>query len=64
MTWKGVIIEESLEDRGILALVRILDKRASFLEEEEQKGKMHLVSIEVEDKNRGKMNEAGKNPLG
>jgi len=35
MTWKGVIIEESLEDTGLLEKANIVSTRTSFLEEEE-----------------------------
>ena len=49
MTWKGVIIGESLDDKEILKLVKIVSTRKSFLEAEKKKGRMKLHSIEVSD---------------
>ncbi len=49
MTWQGVIIEESLEDKTLLDMTRIVGTRETFLEEEENKGIMHLHSIEIEN---------------
>lgn len=49
MTWKGVIIEESLDDKEILKLVKIINTRKSFLEAEKKKGTMKFYSIEVTD---------------
>ncbi len=49
MAWKGVIIEESLDDKEILKLVKIVSTRKSFLEAEKKKGKMKFHNIEVND---------------
>ena len=49
MTWKGVIIEESLEDKEILKLFRIVGTRESYLESEEYKGTLKFHNIEVDD---------------
>lgn len=49
MVWKGVIIEESLENRNILNLVRIINTRETSLEKEDEKGILHFHRIELED---------------
>lgn len=50
MVWKGVIIEESLEDRGILNLVKTVRKRKDTLTGEEEKGIIHLHYFELDDR--------------
>jgi len=47
--WKGVIIEESLTDKLLLALVRVVQSKKTALEEEEEKGVFTLHSIELDD---------------
>ena len=49
MVWKGVIIEESLEDKSLLNLARIVKTDTSTLEAEEEKGSLHFHKIEVDD---------------
>lgn len=50
MTWKGVIIEESLDDTSLMNLVRILKTEKTFLENENEKGLLHFHCVEVEQK--------------
>ena len=50
MTWKGVIIEESLEDKSLLDLVKIKDTKKERLEGENRV--MTLHKVEVSDKNK------------
>ncbi len=45
--WRGVLIEESLEDKGIMDNVRIVGMRTSLLESEEYKGVFHFHNLEV-----------------
>lgn len=52
MVWKGVIIEESLQDASLLKFARIVNTRHSYLENEAEKGKLTFHSIEVEDNNK------------
>ncbi len=49
MVWKGVIIEESLENNDIFDLVEVVGEAESFLGSEENKGVMHFKMIEVKD---------------
>jgi len=49
MVWKGVIIEESLEDNGLLKLVQIVKTIKSSLESEKERGILHFHNIEVDD---------------
>lgn len=49
MVWKGVIIEESLEDKSLLDGVVQVGYEESFLEEEEDKGTMHFQHFEISD---------------
>ena len=49
MVWKGVIVEESLENRDILDKVTEVGYAESFLEEEEDKGVMHFHQFEISD---------------
>lgn len=49
MVWKGVVIEESLDDKKILELVKIIDTRKTTLEKEEKKGILHSHEIELDD---------------
>jgi hypothetical protein len=63
MVWKGVIIEESLEDRGILNLVRVVRKRKDILEGEEEKGIMHLHYFELDDRRKAGFVATAKHSL-
>ncbi len=47
--WKGVIIGESLENKGLLSAVDIVGTKKSFLEGEKNKGIFHLYKILVGD---------------
>ena len=49
MVWKGVIIEESLEDASLLVSVSLVGYDESFLEEEEGKGVMRFHHFELAD---------------
>ena len=52
MVWKGVILEESLEDKSLLKLVKIVSTDIEKLEGEDRVMKFH--KIELEDKNKEK----------
>ena len=54
MVWKGVIIEESLEDKRLLDSVNVVVTKKSSLEEEKEKGFMKFHNIEVEDRKKDK----------
>jgi hypothetical protein len=47
--WKGVIIEESLENKEILEDVEVMSQKASKLESEEGKGTFHFDKVSVSD---------------
>jgi hypothetical protein len=49
MVWRGVIIEESLEDKSLLKLVKIVKTTESKLEGEEEKGVRHFHAVDVAD---------------
>lgn len=49
--WKGVIIEQSLESKDILRLVRIVKTKTATLEREEEKGEFHFHNVQVGDDN-------------
>lgn len=49
MVWKGVIIEESLEDKSILNLVRIVRSKKTTLEKEDERGFLTFHYIESDD---------------
>ena len=50
MVWRGVIIEESLEDNSLLKLVKIIKTTESKLEGEEEKGVWHFHSVDISNK--------------
>ena len=54
MAWKGVVIEESLEDRGLLKMVKVVRSEEATLEGEEGKGMMHLQYFELDEANTDK----------
>lgn len=60
MVWRGVIIEESLEDKSLLKLVKIVKTKKSRLEGEEEKGVWHFHAVDVEDKDLEKFLEKAK----
>ena len=47
--WRGVIIEESLEDKSILKFVKIAETNKSTLENEAESGTLIFHKIEVSD---------------
>ncbi len=47
--WKGVVIEESLEDKSLLELVNVVKTKVSTLEGEEEKGEWHFHTVHVAD---------------
>jgi hypothetical protein len=49
MSWKGVIIEESLNSSSILNLVKIVKRRKTSLEKESERGVLTFLYIELED---------------
>ena len=49
--WKGVIIEESLGDKSLLSLVKIISSRQTTLENESERGVLTFHSIELDDSN-------------
>ncbi len=52
MVWKGVIIEESLEDKSLLELVKIIKTKKTTLENESERGFLTFYYIEVDDKDK------------
>jgi hypothetical protein len=50
MVWKGVIIEESLFDKSILNLVKIVKTRKTTLENESERGNLTFLYFELDDK--------------
>jgi len=49
MVWKGVIIEESLIDKSLLNLVKIVKTRKTTLEEESERGLWTFLCVELDD---------------
>ncbi len=49
MVWKGVIIEESLEDKDLLDMVKIVATKKTMLEKEHEKGVLNFHRIELDD---------------
>ncbi|VVB61621.1 Uncharacterised protein [uncultured archaeon] len=47
--WRGVIIEESLEDKSLLDIVRIVKTEKATLENEKEAGVLTFHKIEVSD---------------
>lgn len=52
MVWRGVVIEESLENNDVLRLVKIVDTSEETLEKEDEKGVLHFHKIELDDDKR------------
>ena len=46
MVWKGVIVEESLKDKSLLKLVRIIDTEKEKLEGEDRVMIFHKIEVE------------------
>jgi hypothetical protein len=53
--WRGVLIEESLQNTAIPSEFRVIDTRLSFLESEEKRGTMHFHNVEVDDADKDKL---------
>ncbi len=47
--WRGVIIEESLEDKSLLNLAKIVETKKSTLEGEAEAGTLTFHKVEVDD---------------
>jgi hypothetical protein len=47
--WKGVIVEESLEDKSVLDEVKLVLRTSAYLENEEGRGKFNFAKVEVND---------------
>ena len=47
--WKGIIIEESLNDKKVFSLVDIIKTRKTTLEKEKEKGFLTFQYIEIKD---------------
>ena len=56
--WKGVIIKESLENKDLLKLVKIVSTKRSSLETEE--GILNFHSIDIEDRKKNEFVENAK----
>ena len=52
MVWKGVVIKESLENESLLGLVKIIRSRKTTLENEDQRGFLTFLNVEIEDENK------------
>lgn len=63
MVWKGVIIEESLEDKNILGLVKIIKTTQSTLESEEERGFLHFHYVEIYDDKKDEFIEKAKDAI-
>lgn len=63
MVWRGVIIEESLEDKTLLGMIRIVETKELFLEEEEEKGLLNFHNIEVEDRDKDTFIQTAKDTI-
>jgi len=50
MAWKGVIIEESLEDMSLLDMISVEGTVKEYLEEEAKRGKMTLHRFFLDEK--------------
>jgi hypothetical protein len=47
--WRGVIIEESLNDKSLLEYVDVVSTKSALLEKEEFKGMFHFHNVQVPD---------------
>jgi hypothetical protein len=63
MVWKGVVIEESLNDKGLLGLARIVGTSSSTLEAEEEKGSLHFHKVEVDDAKKSEFVDKAKRSI-
>jgi len=63
MTWKGTIIEESLEDKALLGMVNVVRTRESTLEKESERGVMHIHCFEIEDEKKTEFIEKAKSVI-
>ena len=49
MVWKGVIIEESLNDKELLKMVKIVSTKKTTLENQKEKGILHFHRLGLND---------------
>lgn len=49
MNYKGVLIEESLDDTSILSKITIVSTKTTALEGEENRGEFHFNNVEVSE---------------
>ena len=61
MVWKGVMIEESLDDATLLDMVVEVGYSESLLEGEDEKCEMHFHEFEIQDDKKDKFVYAAKN---
>jgi len=61
--WKGVIIEESLDDKSLLSLVKIIKSRKTTLENENERGFLTFHCIELNDSNLEKFIETAQKSI-
>ncbi len=62
--WKGVVIEESLDDKSLLSLVKIIKSRKTTLENESEKGFLTFHSVELDDSNLDEFIKTAKKSIG
>lgn len=63
MVWKGVIIEESLENKKLLDMTKIINTEKTALEMEEEGGILHFHHIELMDKKKDEFINKAKNSI-
>jgi hypothetical protein len=52
MVWQGVVLEDSLADKKLLGLAKVINTRTSTLEEEERTMAFHSVEVQDQDKDK------------
>lgn len=62
MTWKGVVIEESLS-KPLKVKVGIRKTKKTYLESEKERGMIHFLYVEIDDKEKEKFIAQAKNFL-
>ena len=62
MTWRGVVIEESLERPLKLEMI-VRKTKETYLEAEKERGMMHLLYVEINDNEKEKFITEAKNSL-
>ena len=61
--WKGIIIEESLNDKKVFSLVDIIKTRKTTLEKEKEKGFLTFQYIEIKDEKKDEFLVYAKNSI-